>query len=129
MCRRLLRFTRSSVCRHLTFTSDSYIDCRSKQCYLSTSHPPNCGSPQSPCNCRRYYGFVLLCYARKSYPQLVFFLVYRSESSRMRWIQPFLLFEYSIHTAFVGAWEMHPMPALMDAAHRITLPFFITSST
>lgn len=51
MCRRQLRFTKSSTCGHLTFNGQTIIDCRSEECHLSTSaHVGNCTS-----QCRRYY--------------------------------------------------------------------------
>lgn len=55
MCHRKLRFVKSNGCGHLTYTGDTTIDCNSRQCHMSASHPPNCGSPMSPCGCRRYY--------------------------------------------------------------------------
>ncbi|KAJ3759874.1 hypothetical protein EV361DRAFT_531350 [Lentinula raphanica] len=56
MCHRQLRFVKSTACGHLTFTGETNIDCRSRHCHLSTAHPPSCGSPRAPCNCKRYYG-------------------------------------------------------------------------
>ncbi|KAF9464698.1 hypothetical protein BDZ94DRAFT_1255699 [Collybia nuda] len=56
MCHRKLRFIKSTICGHLTYTGDTNIDCGSTQCYLSTSHPEECGSKNTPCDCRRYYG-------------------------------------------------------------------------
>lgn len=55
MCHRQLKFIRSTGCGHLTFTGEVNIDCRSRHCYISSSHPANCGS-HAPCRCRRYYG-------------------------------------------------------------------------
>ncbi|KAG1853729.1 hypothetical protein DFJ58DRAFT_391408 [Suillus subalutaceus] len=55
MCYRQLRFTKNTACGHLTFQGDTYIDCFTRDCKLSTSHPTTCGSQGRPCNCRRYY--------------------------------------------------------------------------
>lgn len=58
MCYRQLRFIKNLTCGHLTFQGETYIDCCEQDCKLSSSHPTTCGSPASPCNCRRYYGLV-----------------------------------------------------------------------
>ncbi|KAI6039071.1 hypothetical protein EDC04DRAFT_2688928 [Pisolithus marmoratus] len=55
MCHRLLRFVRHTACGHNSFQGDSVIDCRSRECKISSHHP----SPCNPCTCRRYYGYVL----------------------------------------------------------------------
>ncbi|CAL1704750.1 unnamed protein product [Somion occarium] len=58
MCHRQLRFFKANGCGHLTFTGETTIDCGSRDCYLSSHHPKNCGSPASDkhlCNCLRYY--------------------------------------------------------------------------
>ncbi|KAH7914657.1 hypothetical protein BJ138DRAFT_331229 [Hygrophoropsis aurantiaca] len=57
MCHRLLQFSKSTTCGHLTFIRDMTIDCHKEDCHLSGAHPASCGS-QMPCNCRRYYGSV-----------------------------------------------------------------------
>ncbi|KAI0082665.1 hypothetical protein K474DRAFT_1584772 [Panus rudis PR-1116 ss-1] len=61
MCHRQLRFYKATACGHLTFTGDTTIDCGSPLCFLSKSHPANCGSPGSNkarCDCPRYYTSV-----------------------------------------------------------------------
>ncbi|KAH9934740.1 uncharacterized protein B0H18DRAFT_978002, partial [Fomitopsis serialis] len=57
MCHRQLRFYKAKQCGHLTFTGETYIDCNSRECFLSTAHPSTCGAPGSRilCRCRRYY--------------------------------------------------------------------------
>lgn len=56
MCYRHLRFNKFLECGHLTFTGDTYFDCNERVCFLSTSHPADCGTNGKPaCKCRRYY--------------------------------------------------------------------------
>ncbi|KZT11353.1 uncharacterized protein LAESUDRAFT_671228 [Laetiporus sulphureus 93-53] len=55
MCHRQLRFYKSTQCGHLTFTGDTYIDCNSPNCRISSAHPATCGGPGTVCRCRRYY--------------------------------------------------------------------------
>ncbi|KAF9069623.1 hypothetical protein BDP27DRAFT_1165848, partial [Rhodocollybia butyracea] len=55
MCFRRLRFVRSTVCGHLTFTGETIVDCGSRICHISSMHPSSCGSSRAPCNCKRYY--------------------------------------------------------------------------
>ncbi|PCH38200.1 hypothetical protein WOLCODRAFT_161375 [Wolfiporia cocos MD-104 SS10] len=58
MCHRQLRFYRAAACGHLTFTGDTYIDCKARDCAHSALHPPDCGTPPAVCRCRRYYTCV-----------------------------------------------------------------------
>lgn len=60
MCYRHLRFNKFLECGHLTFTGDTYFDCNERVCFLSTSHPADCGTNGKPaCKCRRYYTYVI----------------------------------------------------------------------
>ncbi|KAI6108980.1 hypothetical protein EV401DRAFT_2271863 [Pisolithus croceorrhizus] len=52
MCHRVLRFVKHTGCGHNSFQGDSVIDCRSRDCTISSHHP----SPCNRCTCRRYYG-------------------------------------------------------------------------
>lgn len=73
MCYRQLRFTKNTACGHLTFQGDTYIDCLTRDCMLSTSHPTTCGSPGRPCNCRRYYRYSAFLLPRSFVYRLLLF--------------------------------------------------------
>lgn len=98
MCHRQLRFVKSTGCGHLTFTGETNIDCRSRHCYISSSHPSSCGSSQAPCHCRRYYG----------QPQ-------RVVTNEVSYSPPSNIVFHSSHRVILGSWQMRTELMLMTS--------------
>ncbi|KAL4265217.1 hypothetical protein AB1N83_000098 [Pleurotus pulmonarius] len=55
MCHRQLFFVLCPSCGVKKYTGDANVDCNSPECFISSAHPPTCGAPGAPCNCRRYW--------------------------------------------------------------------------
>ncbi|KDQ60827.1 hypothetical protein JAAARDRAFT_563259 [Jaapia argillacea MUCL 33604] len=54
MCRRVLRFNKSTSCGHLIYLGDENIDCEEAICVHSSAHPTTCTG--ASCQCRRWFG-------------------------------------------------------------------------